>query len=389
MSIYSAEDEARIRMQAFVRDWSSAGQLAPGQGGELEADLRVGLRRTGRMLRAGLALFTAIVVAAAVGLGMLTLDLDHAVPVGLFLGVCGAACFAAATTLARTYRLYRHGIEEMLAAAAVALWAIGAAILVSELTSSSQDKAAFVTAFAVAAAACLAVYLRFGFHYAGVAAIAAATLLPFPLNLPAPLERLIAAGIASALFVTARRTRLAHPDDHAGDAAAVFVAAAFLALYLVVNLHASAEWLGSSELASPWIRWTTYALTWLLPAAGLWIGVRERDRPLIDAAGAAALVTLVTNKPYLGLPRQPWDPIVFGVVLVAIAVSLKRWLAAGRDAERAGYTATRLSREDSDLVRMMSIGSSAVNPASNRPDAPAPSEFQGGRSGGAGGGAGF
>jgi hypothetical protein len=130
-------------------------------------------------------------------------------------------------------------------------------------------------------------------------------------------------------------------------------------------------------------------LTWVLPAVGLWLAVRERERPLLDAAGGALLITLVTNKAYLGLPRQPWDPILLGVVLVAAALVIKRWLASGTNGERAGLTAVRLSRDEPDALRAIAVASSLNNPTADRPDAPAPSGFRGGRSGGGGGGADF
>ena len=57
MSIYSAEDEYRIRTQALVREWTKSGLLDPSQGVVIEAELRVDVRRTNLFLRAGLALF--------------------------------------------------------------------------------------------------------------------------------------------------------------------------------------------------------------------------------------------------------------------------------------------------------------------------------------------
>jgi len=64
MRIYSQLDEQRIRAQTLVREWASAKLLEPSQRARLESELRLDLKRTNGFLRAGLALFTLLIVAA-------------------------------------------------------------------------------------------------------------------------------------------------------------------------------------------------------------------------------------------------------------------------------------------------------------------------------------
>jgi hypothetical protein len=142
--------------------------------------------------------------------------------------------------------------------------------------------------------------------------------------------------------------------------------------------------------------WFTFAMIWMLPAAGVWLSIHERDRPLLDTSLVMAFGTLLTNKPYLGLARKPWDPILLGLLLMGAAVVVRRWLASGDDRSRNGFTATRLLRSDKDMLAVAGIASVAVphiaaqpHAPSPSPDRPAPDPFQGGRSGGAGGGASF
>ena len=102
------------------------------------------------------------------------------------------------------------------------------------------------------------------------------------------------------------------------------------------------------------------------------------------------LLTLVTNKMYLGLAANPWDPIVFGVVIAGAAIVLRRWIAAGPGEARNGFTAARVSAMGDDVVAAVGTASAAFHPGTvGKPETHQQPEFDGGRSGGAGGGADF
>jgi hypothetical protein len=134
--------------------------------------------------------------------------------------------------------------------------------------------------------------------------------------------------------------------------------------------------------------WTTYVLTWVLPFIGLLLAVRSKDRPLMNVSVLLALITLATNKPYLHLMRQPWDPMLLGVLLIASAILMKRWLANGVNGQRRGFTAVRLLASDRQAMAFVSTASTALPqpqvPATPRAARPAEPNFGGGRSGGAG-----
>ena len=107
---------------------------------------------------------------------------------------------------------------------------------------------------------------------------------------------------------------------------------------------------------------------------------------------AAALATLYTNKPYLGWARQTWDPILLGVLLAAVATGVRRWLASGPNGERHGFTAARILESDRDLLSAIATASAAWPRNEHHAPTtaePSPSPFEGGRSGGAGGGASY
>ena len=165
-------------------------------------------------------------------------------------------------------------------------------------------------------------------------------------------------------------------------------AAAAAGAYLALNSVILVEPFGLA--VDTWYRWTSWVVTWLLPLLIGRAAVTERDPLLLRVAMAAGLASLLTNKAYLGLPRQPWDPMVLGVVLTGIALVLRRWLSTGPGGERHGFTARPLVQSDSATIQLASLASVAVQPAPTRQvSAPEDPTFSGGRSGGAGAGSEF
>jgi hypothetical protein len=389
MRRYSASDEERIHTQGLVREWTRAGLLDATQGERLGAELRVDLRRTNPFLRAGLALFTALITAATVGLFIVGLALRDDFSTSLITGIAAFACFGLAEYLIRAFRCYRFGVEEALAVASVVLLAISGAELASSLRTW-LSRVPEVVALLTGAAGGFGLYRRFGFVYAAFGSIVCAAAVPFQLDLPASLQRVLAAAVIASVFAAVRSQRLKHRDDRMADEYGPLQAAAFAGVYLVLNVQIVAGWYTVDGL----FYWCTYVAIWVLPLIGLRLGIRERDRELMDVSLALALITLVTNKSYLGWPRYTWDPIAFGMVLIAIAVALRRWLSMGPGGERDGFTSSRLLDKDHEVLSVIRTASAFAQPGIARRVAPSPAEpaapdFGGGRSGGGGGGDSF
>ena len=88
---------------------------------------------------------------------------------------------------------------------------------------------------------------------------------------------------------------------------------------------------------------------------------------------------------YLGAVRQPYDPIAFGVLLIIVAVGLRRWLASGDDGSRNGFVAERILASEKE--RLGVVGTISVvhqGPVASRPQPEPPSIGGGGASGGGG-----
>jgi uncharacterized membrane protein YgcG len=128
-------------------------------------------------------------------------------------------------------------------------------------------------------------------------------------------------------------------------------------------------------------------LIWCLPPIVLARGVRQKDRYVMAVGAVVAILTLVSNKPYLGWPRHTWDPMLLGILLTGVALSIRRWLARGPGGIRHGFTAARLSGKDK---QWMDVGAAVTGLLSPKPPAPQPTSpdfrFGGGQTGGGGAG---
>jgi hypothetical protein len=384
MSAYAAEDERAMRTGRLVHDWAKSGLITEQQRNEMLPELQTGLRRTNKFLRATLFVFGLMILQSVAGLLAITIGSANETAAGVLCAGMAAAGFWITNVLVTRYRFYRFGIEEAAAIASIILSGAAALLLVMSGADRVSD-APMMVAFSTAAAVAYALFRRFGYVYAAVLAMVLATGVVFIPGGSDVAHRIAAALVLVAFFALGRSARKRHGPECPGNSYAIIEAAAWIGLYLVINVQIS-EWLSSTDARTPFY-WATYVLTWLLPVAGLSIAVRDRHRLLLDVSMVMAIVTLMTNKAYLGTPRQPYDPVAFGVLLIVIAIGVRRWLASGSGGSRRGYIAERLLASEKE--RLGVVGTFSVvhqGPVAQPAQAPdAPSIGGGGRSGGAGG----
>ena len=375
MNIYSRDDERAIRIQRLVRDWNKSGMVNDDQRDRMLGELTVNLRRTNIFLRLTLMVFGLLIVAAAAGLTMVIIDPSSGVTTGIAL-VLGVMCFAAAQSTVTKFRFYRFGVEEALAISAAVFFVWFGALLFGNRFESWY-------AFGFATAGCYLLYARFGYLYAVIAAMACAVFFTFGIQQSDTFRRLFSFILLLTVFFFARERRQDHDWDFPADTYAVIEAVAWGALYLVANLQIS-PWLSQPDDVKQFY-WATYGLIWLLPVAGLSFAIRDRHRLMLNVNIVLAILTLMSNKPYLGAESKPWDPLLFGVMLIAVSLGLRRWLASGPGGARHGFVAHRLL--ESEKARLAMAGAATVF-APGAPPAlaqePPPPEFGGGGSGGAG-----
>ena len=387
MRLYSQRDEENIRAERQVREWIRSGFFDKEQAKRLEAELEIDLRRTNKFLRLVLFAFGLVIVAATFVLAVIQFDLDEELPFALAALPTAGICFMGAQHLAGKQRFYRFGIEEALAVSAVIYFGLGVGAMVSMVDGTWWSESAAFAGLLGASAAAFVVYRRFGYVYAALGAMACLAASNFQIRQSVDMERVLVVGMLFAVVVIVRSKRLQHGDEFPGDEYGIILAAAYAGIYVATNIQLFNFDLPvpSPTAFSPTFYWSSYVLTWLLPAAGLYLGLRDKDRLLFDMSLASALATLITNKMYLGLTRQTWDPILLGVLLVSVAVLVRRWLATGANGQRNGFIADRILSSDKRSVSL--VGSATVV---LQPDIPVSTPQEqgfkpgGGRSGGAG-----
>ena len=212
-------------------------------------------------------------------------------------------------------------------------------------------------------------------------------------------QHLIVAAFYAAGLAVIVKVRPRHRLDYLDETYSLAEALLWLGIYIAINLQLSSLelsaqwWAASTRATSDFARpfyWTTWVLIWCLPPVVLVRGIRLKDRFVIAVGAIAAVLTLVSNKPYLGWPRHTWDPMLLGVLLTGVAIYLRRWLARGPNGIRHGFTAARLSGKDK---QWMDVGATVGGLLSPQAPAPQPGSqdfrFGGGQTGGGGAGGNF
>ena len=395
MRIYSESSEETLRTRKFLADWAGEGFLSKEQYQRLEKDTVNELRTTNIFLRLILFLFTLITVGAAIGL-FFVISRPSEQTSGVFFLMFAGACYAAGEMAVSRFRLYRYGIEEALVACSVGFLCAGILLtFFSGAPYSPRPDAIRFLVPAVGGVFSLWIWYRFGFIYAFLAAMVFAVFIPGYWTSSHSAQRVVIASLYAIGLVGVTEVHSRHCFDYLDEHYSLVEALLWLGIYLATNLQLSSldarmRWWGFGSAASEFSRpfyWATWVLIWCLPAIVLVRGIRQKDRFVITVGAILAVLTFVSNKPYLGWPRHTWDPMILGVLLTGVALFIRHWLAGGPGGVRHGFTAARLSGRDKKWI---DTGSVVVGLAAAQSVAPSPQakaadfHFDGGASGGGG-----
>ncbi len=392
IGLYSREDEENILIRKNARSWQRSGLITEEQLRIINDRTYTQLKQTNLFFRILFFVFTIVCTAAVAGFFFWIIKPSDETFISIALMMFAFAAYALSEYMIRTKNLYRYGMEEALAAESVFFCSMAMAILL--FRHADHHSQSLMTTL-LCSLLSFWIYIRFGYLYAAVAGYLALCSLPFHLELsPENIRTSLALFLGTAFLVHAflenREVRYAFRRlDHD-----IVMASLFCGLYIAVNLRLPV--LGSSFFmpsvlppfggVSPALYWTSYILTFLIPAGGIYYGLKERERLMIIAGSAAAVATLATNKDYLGMTHYAWDPAVMGIFLVAAALMIIRWLGRGKEKMRYGYTAENILKPESSGIDLAALGAAAVPAFADAPQPlpRSPSAFEGGDSGGGG-----
>ncbi|MBI3554555.1 MAG: hypothetical protein HY077_18835 [Elusimicrobia bacterium] len=399
MRILGEETEEKLHALESARGWKRSGLIAPEQLAPIEAALGPLPVQGGWAVR--LLLFGFVLSARAAFntfftwsfFGRSVWDGSGRLDLAAYYLLSAPVLYLVGEFAARRWRLYRFGVEEgLMAGALINLWT-GLALQFLGSSSWDLEHKSLVIAGPLALA-CAWLYARAGYAWAafGAAAALAIAVLGRFTGWTENGVRLLACGLFAAMLAASFLRRATSAHDRFGWQA--LQATLFLMGCLVLNVkleHAfDISWTPARGGGN--FYWWSFFMIFFLPSLALGWAVPRRHRSMLAAGFMAALVGVVSVKPYLGLARHAWDPAVLGLSLMCLSIYLRRWLDAGPDGQRGGWTAKPLIVGRNDGPDMMSLVAAATA-ASAGGAGPAPEQKgftgQGGSSGGAGAGGSF
>ena len=393
--MYPPQQEENIYIRQQAQAWRRSGLITEEQLSAINEHTDIQLRRTNLFFRLLFFVFTMLGAGAVVGLFFWLLDFKDADIIAVMLICFGAAFYIAAEYLAGKYLFYRHGVEEALVVMALVLFCAGCGILLSENHLTLTQLRIVVPALLAITA--YWIYLRFGFLYAAIISIIALGVVPFQFNLSPATERIMLFSVLCVIFIFSLLADKPDIEDFRKNRYAKIQACLTTAIYLTVNLQIMGLFGLISmdrhvlhlnpQLFPPSIYWLSYVLTFLIPIAAIYWGIKSRKRIIINVGLVMACVTLATNKSYLGWTRYAWDPAILGIMLVGLSLLITRWLNSGADQRRFGFTARDILKPEEGGITPADVAA-ALTPGVI--DAQQPQEqaqdkyFEGGTSGGGG-----
>lgn len=356
-----ADRNAAVRKAA--RAWKKAGAIDDAALAGVEAAYPDDRVRVGPVFRVLLFIFTLVGINAAFGfVAMLTEGADAVWPVLFFGG--GVALVLLTEVQTGALRRAQGGTEAATSFAALGFLIGGVAWIVTEMGLSSWS--AMWPVLLVSVLLCAVATWRWGYPVYAVFTVAALLLLFAQLHWGRILWIAVPLALAP-LLPRLEDSRNLPPSLRASATAALITALA--GLYFAVNLQSlDMGWIEifgapsrllESRSEPQALRIAAALGTVLLPTAFLAVGLRTRRRPLLLLGLVTAIASILTLHAYVDLGPAWLLLTLWGAIAVGTALALRRFLDAGPDHERAGFTAEPLF-ENQERLGALEAGAALV-----------------------------
>jgi len=385
-----AERSQEVREAA--RDWGAEGLIDAVALAAIEAAHPDDRRRLSPSFRALAFAATGIAVAAAFYLLVVLMDLDGA---RAFRGLAlffGAALGAASEYLRGPLRLMRAGTETATALAAGLFLQMGLAVtLFGDDPWSEEEPLRMLLLLGILVFGALA--WRHG--SATAAAVAAGQLAALLARFPASRWSWTLAAMA-LIPLSAQGGSAARLSPSQRRACTVVLVMALVGLYAAWHVLSwdfqlfesgfSGRFQGAiyGEGQRGLLRGLFIAATALLPLAMIAWGTASRRRVILNAGILLAAASLATVRYYVHLAPLWLNLCAFGILLIGLALGVRRWLERGAAGERHGWTARALLGGSASRRLAETAVALAVAAPQPVPEAEPGFSGEGGRSGGAG-----
>lgn len=390
---WQAADRA-AELLAAARGWRAAGLIDEATLATIAGEHPAAGPQLGQLWRILVFLCVWVGVSTATALGFISFGVREAGGVGLTLLVFGLALGALTEVIVDRCSFRPTGAEAATSLLAAGYLCAGVYLLLDDSGFRGHD-ALLLTYPWCAAVFGLAAW-RWGLRLYAGASVVFTLLFCTQLSAPRILWIGAAALIAAVLSAALARRELA-PSHREGVQLARLTALA--AIYVAVNYYSVDKRFleelgrlvgGPHTLAGAGSRFLAGLGSALLPPAILLWGLRTRDRSLITLGIVTAALSLATIRFYVHLAPLWVVLAAAGAALTGASLLLERWLRAGHDAERRGYTAAPLA-DEARRERLLPVAAAiALAPAARAiPDEPPGVAGRGGSFGGGGAGGSF
>lgn len=338
MRVDTAMADRKQSVRNEAQEWMDAGWIGR------EAFQRIQGMYADDRVRAGITfrtLFFILTLAAILGiLGPLYIFAHEDVLVAIIALFAGATCWGIGEYLILSKRRRQGGIEAAFSAAAVINLAIGLAILIFKSHAFHGDSEIGIVLFILFLLAGAAGWNWGYWPYM----VFSAGLLYFCVQ-SLPEYRLIWMVLVICIYpwlVRGWNSPSLPPSQR--KCCAAFLLTSIVASYAAVNIFlADHHDLELFHRTAIFPRWLHMLLTAILPTLVFATGAKKRRRHFLVLGFLLGLLSLVTMRFYVHVAPLWMVLTVAGILLLACAETLRRYLDSGADKERGGYAASPLA----------------------------------------------